>query len=46
MDDRYPVGGFVDENDDQERKAEVDMTLPCPNVCWDGETIFIPQGES
>lgn len=42
--DGQPLGGFADENDEQERKAEVGMALPCPEVYWDGEPIFLPQG--
>jgi len=44
-DDGQPVGGFADENDEQERKAEVGSSLPTPEVFWDGEPIFLPQGE-
>lgn len=40
-----PIGGFAEENDDQERKAEVGAGLPCPEVYWKGEPIFMPQGE-
>jgi len=40
-----PDGGFADENDDPERKAAVGNTLPSPEVYWDGEPLFLPQGE-
>jgi len=46
LDNGQPVGGFADENDEQERKAEVGNALPRPEVYWDGEPIFLPQGES
>jgi len=45
LDNGQPVGGFADENDEQERKAEVGNALPRPEVYWDGEPIFLPQGE-
>jgi hypothetical protein len=46
-DDLGPPGkmkGFADENDPQEYKAEIGSTIPAPELSWDGDPIFLPQG--
>eukprot|EP00558_Chaetoceros_sp_UNC1202_P007833 CAMPEP_0197244430 /NCGR_PEP_ID=MMETSP1429-20130617/9558_1 /TAXON_ID=49237 /ORGANISM="Chaetoceros sp., Strain UNC1202" /LENGTH=208 /DNA_ID=CAMNT_0042704791 /DNA_START=1 /DNA_END=628 /DNA_ORIENTATION=+ len=38
--------GYADENDPQEYKAEIGSSITAPEVDWEGEPLFLPQGSA
>ena len=44
-DDSMKAIDFADENDPQERKAQVGSSLEAPEVEWEGDPLEVPLGE-